>query len=424
MRIRDLFSRRPAGPTGPTGGKPVRARAEDGGITIMLGDPAMEAYLRGGAETLSGAVVSPESALRNMAVWRCVDLISGTIGMLPLYVRERDPAGVVTNAEQHPLYRVLMSRPNAYQPPSVFKAHMQMRALVNGNAYALIVRSRGRVIALNPIDPGRVKVRLQSDWSVIYDITRPDGTMVSLPPSEILHLRGLSWDGVLGVSRTAVAREAIGLAMQAEAGAARLFKNGVMVGGFLKHPAKLGDEAFDNLDASLKSKYAGAENAGKWIILEEGMDAVLAQSSARDNQQIETRKFQIEEVARAFGVPRPLLMMDETSWGSGIEQLGILFVRYSLAPWFKAWEEAIALACLTEAEIGRYYADFDEKELLRGSMKDQAEFYAKALGAGGSQPWMQANEVREDTGFGPHPDGEGLKNPMTTKTTGAGHEPA
>ncbi|PWR24812.1 phage portal protein [Zavarzinia aquatilis] len=390
----------------------------------MLGDPAMEAYLRGGAETLSGAVVSPEASLRNMAVWRCVDLISGSIGMLPLYLRERDASGGIANAEHHALYRVLMSRPNGYQTPLVFKAHMQMRALVNGNAYALIVRSRGRVIALNPIDPNRVRVRLQNDWSVIYDVTRPDGTLVSLPSSDILHLRGLSWDGVLGISRTAVAREAIGLAMQAEAGTARLYKNGVMVGGFLQHPGKLGDDAFANLDASLKSKYSGVENAGKWIILEEGMKAEVAQSSARDNQQIETRKFQIEEVARAFGVPRPLLMMDETSWGSGIEQLGILFVRYSLAPWFRAWEEAIALTCLTEAEIGRYYADFDEKEMLRGSLTDQANFYAKALGAGGSQPWMQANEVREDVGLGPHVDGAGLKNPMTTQTTGAGNEPA
>lgn len=415
MGITDLFSRRRAKPSGAA---PRRPRAEDGGITIVLGDPATEAYLRGGAETLSGAVVSPESALRNMAVWRCVDLIAGSIGMLPLYLRERDDTGAVSNAEHHALYRVLMTRPNAYQTPLVFKAHMQMRALVDGNAFALIVRSRGRVIALNPIDPNRVRVRLQNDWSVIYDVTRPDGTLVSLPPSDILHLRGLSWNGVLGVSRTAVAREAIGLAMQAEAGAARLYKNGVMVGGFLEHPGKLGDDAFDNLDESLKAKYSGAENAGKWIILEEGMKAQVAQASARDNQQIETRKFQIEEVARAFGVPRPLLMMDETSWGSGIEQLGILFVRYSLAPWFKAWEEAIALTCLTETEMGRYYADFDEKELLRGSMKDQAEFYAKALGAGGSQPWMQANEVRDDVGLGPHADGEGLKNPMTTKQTG------
>ena len=153
------------------------------------------------------------------------------------------------------------------------------------------------------------------------------------------------------------------------------------------------------------------------------VQATPTASTAQNSQQNETRQMQIEEIARVFDIPRPLLMVDETSWGSGIEQLGIFFVRYSLNSWFKAWEQAVRRSLLTKRERreDELFADFDERELLRGSLADQAEYYAKALGAGGQAAWMKPNEVRDDVGLGSDPDGDKLTNPMTQPATaGAG----
>jgi HK97 family phage portal protein len=143
-------------------------------------------------------------------------------------------------------------------------------------------------------------------------------------------------------------------------------------------------------------KYSGSESAGKWMVLEQGIEPKTWAANSVDSQHLEFTNHQIEEVARAMGVPRPLLMMDDTSWGSGIEQLGIFFVQYGLQHWFSIWEQSIDTFLLDDKEQGLYFAKFNEKALLRGTLKDQADFFAKALGSGGHQPWTTANEVREN----------------------------
>lgn len=412
MGILDFFRSKP-------GAEPQR-RAPRADWTSFSGfdDPNLAKFLQTGTETESGALVTPSKALFNTAVFRCVDLISGSIGMLPMYLLRKGANGTLEPDEEHPLFDVLYSQPNGWQTAYEFRRLMQTNALNEGNAYAQIVRSGKRVVGLHPLAPSRVCVEQNDDLSVTYTVSRKDGRQVKLPQSDVFHLRDLSSDGIVGLSRVRLAKEAIGLAMQTEKSAARLFKNGTMVGGALVHPGKLGDPEFANLDTSLKEKFSGAENAHKWLILEEGMKAEPFSSSARDNQQIETRNHQIEEIARAFGVPRPLLMMDDTSWGSGIETLGLFFVRYSLAPWFVAWEQAVSRSLLTREERKTHKADFDERELLRGSIKDQAEFLTKALGSGGSRPWMTQNEARDYVGLSQStdPDADSLKNPMAQPT--------
>ncbi|MFH5927071.1 phage portal protein [Roseomonas xinghualingensis] len=380
-----------------------------------LDDPRLVEFMRSGAETASGVTVTPETALKNLAVFRCVDLISSTIGSLPLYLYRQTADGRLEQAKGHPLHDLLLLEPNNFQSPFDFKAQMQGNALIDGDAYALVVRSRGRVFRLIPLDSNRVCWRQNDDWSITYTYQRPKGGSIDYQQADILHLRGLTRNGIAGVSRAKVAREAIGLALQAEKAAARLFRNGLLAGGVLSHPSKLSEPAIARLKAGLDAK-TGAENAHRWLVTEEGMKLDAFPSTGQNSQHVEQRRLQIEEVARAFGVPRPLLMMDDTSWGSGIEQLGILFVRFGLQTWFKAWEEAIGRACLTldERRAGMI-VDFDERELLRGSMKDQAEYYAKALGAGGHRPWMKQNEVRDVVGLGrdPDPEADKLSNPMT-----------
>lgn len=371
-------------------------RAAHGGASQQwfrdLDDPLLLEFMRG-SRSESGAYVSATSALHNSAVSRCVRLISESIGMLPLNIVERGPEK--RRAEELPLFQLLKLLPNSWQTAHEFKAQMQMNALIHGNAYALIVRSAGRVIRLVPLDPLRVTPELSADWEMVYKYQPDEGPLRYLPSSEIFHLRDLSLDGVSGMSRVKLATEAVGLAMQAERAAARLFRNGMMVGGALTHPGTLTTEAYERLQQSMADRYSGSENAHRWMILEEGMNADKFSQTASDSQHIENRTFQIEEIARAFGVPRPLLMMDETSWGSGVEQLGIFFVQYTLAPWFNSWEQAIARSLMTPAERERFYAKFNERALLRGTLKDQAEYFTKALGSGGHSPWMSTNEVRE-----------------------------
>lgn len=369
-----------------------RPLAAAGTLFSGLDDPDLLEYMRGGSETAAGAYVSASKSLQNMALLRCVTLISESIGKLPLNLIERGDEK--RYAVEHPLFRILKQKPNNWQTAYEFKRLMQMRVLLHGNAYARVIRSAGRIIRLVPIDPGMVEPIQNDDWSVIYRITRKNGGTLDLPATDIFHLCDLSEDGLKGLSRVKLAKEAIGIALQAERAAAKLFKNGVMAGGALSAPNALSDTAFTRLQESLENK-SGADQAHKWMILEEGLAASKFADTAADSQHIENRNHQIEEIARAIGVPRPLLMMDDTSWGSGIEQLGIFFVQYGLDHWFTAWEQAVMRTLLTDDENEKYYPKFNERALLRGTLKDQADFFTKALGAGGHHPWMYANEVRD-----------------------------
>jgi HK97 family phage portal protein len=408
MGIFDFFR----SPKGQQSKPAPRASSGDTQYFDGFSDPDLLDFMRKGVNSEAGAYISATNSLKNMAVLRCVRLISEAIGMLPLHVYERGDEK--RKAEELPIYSLLKSAPNNWQTAYEFKSQMQANALLYGNAYALIVRSMGRVIRMVPLDPTMVKPELSDDWVLTYKYTKKNGGTVTLSSADIFHLRDLTIDGVCGLSRVKMAREAIGLAQQAEKAAAKLFKNGMMVGGSLTHPGTLSTEAYGRLQESMQDRYAGADNAGKWMILEEGMKADGLSQSAVDSQHIENRKHQIEEIARAFGVPRTFLMMDDTSWGSGIEQLGIYFVQYTLSPWFSAWEQAIERSLLSDAEKVSYYAKFNERALLRGTLKDQSEFFAKSLGSGGHSPWMSVNEIRELSDM-PRSDDENadsLRNPL------------
>lgn len=362
----------------------------------LSADDNLPDFLRGGA-TASGRTVTERSAKANATFFRAINLISSSIGMLPLHLYERKANGDREKARDHAVYRLLHRRPNDYQTPLEFKAYMQGRALLRGNAYAMKVKgSRGQTIALIPMDPTRVEAKLGDDCRMIYKWNRKEGGTTTLKSDEVFHLRApFSSDGVTGDGLLAVAAEALGLADAANEAASRLMKNGAYVGGVLEHPKKLSQDAIQTLRQQFEERYAGPENAGKWIVAEEGMEAKALGMSGRDAQGLEQRKYQAEEVSRYTGVPRPLLMFDETSWGSGIEQLGLFLITYCLMPWFVAWEEAVSRDLLTEAEQDRYFAKFNEGALLRGSLKDQAEFFSKALGGPGATGFMVPNEARE-----------------------------
>jgi len=415
MGILDIFRR-----TESTGKTDVRAAAGEGAIFSGFDDPAFYQFMRngGGSQTESGANITAKTAMKNTTILRCVSLIAFSIGMLPLHLQHKDDK---TNAKEHPLFRVLHRKPNAWQTAFEFRSLMQQRALTDGDAFALIVRSGSRVTQLVPLDGSRVQVTQRSDWALEYTVNRGSNGAQVFQQSDIFHLRyGLSDDGFTGLSLVKQAAEAIGLALQSEKSAARMFRNGMIIGGALKHPGKLSPEAYERLKSSMNDD-AGAENAHKWKILEEGMELEPNTQTGVQAQALEQRKHQIEETARPFGVPRPLLGVDDTSWGSGIDVLGQFFVRYGLNPWFEAWQQAIERSLLSDADADVYEVKFNAAALMRGSMKDQAEFFAKGLGSGGHTPWLHPDEPRDWLDL---PRRDDLPPAMGQQQTGGPNEPA
>lgn len=381
--------------------------AFDGHVFKGLDDPALLEYIRGGQQS--------NESLRNMAALRCVSLICESIGMLPTSLIRKGPQKA--HATDHAAYRLIKLKPNGWQTPYEIKSQMQLSALMHGSAYARVVWSRGRPIRMIPLPFESVDAKLNDSWEMEYRYTRPDGGAVLLSQREVFHLRDLSLDGVTALSRMALARGAIKLARDAEKAAGRTFETGNMAGGAIEVEKTLSDQAYERVSKGVNTEYAGAENAGKWMVLEEGAKANKFSATSREAQHIENRNAQIEEVARAFGVPRPLLMMDDTSWGSGIEQLGIFFIQYALQHWFTAWEQALARTLLTDAELDILEFKVNERALMRGTLKDQADYFSKALGAGGHRPWHYQNEVRDlvDYPESDDPQANSLRNPMTQK---------
>ncbi len=391
-----------AAPIGHNGGPALveRTGPVSAWDAMDIDSPVLAEFLRDGRTSSTGVAVNEHIALRNSTFFRAANLICGSIGMLPTFLmrRKTDTAGVETieKAKDHPLYRVLHKRPNTYQTALEFKAYMQLLALLDGNAYALILRGLGgRVTQLIPLKRHSVTPKLSSDWQLTFEYRRPTGGTVILTGADIFHFRHpITRDGLKGVSLIDMAVNSIGIASQAERAASKMLKGGVMAGGALEAKDTLGEEAIENLKKSMRERSVDGESAGEWLVLEEGMTAKPFITNAKDAQYDELRKRQAEEVSRFTGVPRPLLMFDETSWGSGIEQLGLYFVTYCLMAWFIAWEQAIERSCFTVAEqnADELYVKFNEGALLRGSLKEQAEFFKAALGP--NQAYRSVNEVR------------------------------
>ncbi|MGB7407164.1 MAG: phage portal protein [Pontixanthobacter sp.] len=396
--------------------KPIAQAMPSGPVQAYQGfdltDPQLIEMMRGGRAGMTGVAVNEKMALRNSTFFRAMSLQCGSIGMLPLHLRKREGRNT-EKATDHPLYSVLHRKPNDFQTASRFKSYMQLCALFDGSAYALKVRSRGAIRALIPLPRRKVKPKLDDKFELQFEYERPSGSKVMLSSDEVFHFgTPLTLDGVNGVSLLDVAADTLGLAVTAQKAASRLLTKGSMSRGALETDQELGDEAIENLKRSLRDNHAGAEAEDDWLVLEEGLKAKLFASSARDSQLVELRKGEAEEISRFTGVPRPLLMFDVTSWGSGIEQLSLFFVTYCLMPWFVIWEEAIWTWLLTPEEQLTHYAKFNEGALLRGSLKDQAEFLKSALGPNAA--WMTPNEARDTHDYNPRPDGDELPRPGTS----------
>ena len=289
------------------------------------------------------------------AVLRCLDLLSNSVGMLPMRTVNRKTRELI---EDHPLYDLLMYEPNPQLTAMELKKLMERRRQKEGVAFAQVVRVGEKPVGIYPIEKSRIEVTQHADWTLTYRMTRPGRTTVDVPAENIIHLRDIMTDEVLTQSRLRLARRALDTASDAEDAQRNMFKTGSMAKGMLAVDGTLSDKAFERLKEDIK-EFEGPDAAGRLMLGEQGMKYLDFGMSGRDAQTQESRAHSIEEVARVFGVPRPLLMMDDTSWGSGIEQLATLFVRFGLAPSLFAWEQSFRRVLLTKSEKRTMDIDID-----------------------------------------------------------------
>lgn len=384
-----------------SGARPA-AQSKDGGRVITTSEDLATA-LRMGLGTHSGSHVTADSAMGVAAVYACVRIISGSVANLPLQVKRRVDDKTREEASDHPLWVLLSRKPNRWQTPAQFKRFMQMSLLLRGNAYAHIVRSRGRVIELLPLQADRMRMSQTDGLELEYEYQRANGRPEKLRQQEVMHLVGMSLDGVSGVSVIKYARETIGLSLAMEQHGATQFKNGLRPSAVLSHPGSLGKEGAEFLRSSLDEFRAGGDREGRALILEEGMKADTLSMTPEDAQWIEGRKFSRSDIAMFFGVPPHMIGDTEksTSWGTGIEQQGTGFVTFTLEDHLTVWEQTVARDLIGDDERD-IYARFNRSALTKGDIKTRWETHTRAMQWGALSP----NEVRAIEDMNPRDGGD------------------
>lgn len=338
--------------------------------------------------TSSGKMVNERTAMQTTAVYACVRILAETIASLPLHTYMNTESGK-EKARDHPIYHLLSDSPNPEMTSFVFRETLMGHLLLWGNSYSQIIRNgHGKVVALYPLLPDKMKVG-RSENGEIYYLYTSEGKEYLLRNTEVLHIPGLGFDGLIGYSPIAMAKNAIGMALATEEYGAKFFSNGANPGGVLEHPGVVKDP--HRIRDSWNQVYQGTSNAHRVAVLEEGMKFSPIGIPPEQAQFLETRKFQINEIARIFRVPPHMVGDLEKSSFSNIEQQSLEFVKYTLDPWVVRWEQALQKALLLPSEKRAYFVKFNVDGLLRGDYASRMNGYAVARQNG----WMSANDIRE-----------------------------
>lgn len=377
--------------------------------------------------TTSGKPVNERSAMQTTAVYSCVRILAEAVASLPLHVYAYKEGGGKEMVTGHPLYTLLHDEPNPEMTSFVFRETLMSHLLIWGNAYAQIIRDgAGRVIGLYPLLPDRMDVERDERGKLYYVYSRNtdenpnfkgSGDFV-LKEDDVLHIPGLGFDGLIGYSPIAMAKNAVGMTLACEEYGASFFANGANPGGVLEHPGVLKDPG--KVRESWNSVYRGSNNAHKVAVLEEGMKYHQIGIPPEEAQFLETRKFQLNEIARLYRIPPHMIGDLDKSSFNNIEQQSLEFVKYTLDPWVIRWEQSLQKALLLPGEKGKYFIKFNLDGLLRGDYKSRMEGYA----TGRQNGWLSANDIREMENMNPIPDEEGgnlyLINGAMTKLADAG----
>ncbi len=347
--------------------------------------------------TTSGKAVTERSAMQMTAVYSCVRILAEAVAGLPLHLYRYKADGGKEKALSHPLYHLLHDEPNPEMSSFVFRETLMTHLLLWGNAYAQIIRNgKNEVVALYPLMPNKMTVDRDSNGHLYYSYNRGSDeairdkqSTVILRLSDVLHIPGLGFDGLVGYSPIAMAKNAIGMAIACEEYGAKFFANGAAPGGVLEHPGTIKDP--QRVRESWQSTFGGSGNSNKIAVLEEGMKYTPIGISPEQAQFLETRKFQINEIARIFRVPPHMVGDLEKSSFSNIEQQSLEFVKYTLDPWVIRWEQSIMRTLLSPEEKSQYFVKFNLEGLLRGDYQSRMNGYA----IGRQNGWMSANDIRE-----------------------------
>ena len=345
----------------------------------------------------AGKYVTERSSMQMTAVYACVRILSEAIAGLPLHVYRYNEKGGKEKALDHPLYLLLHDEPNPEMSSFVFRETLMTHLLFWGNAYAQIVRNgKGEVIGLYPLMPNKMSVDRGTDGKLWYTYNKSmdesstiKGSIVKLSPADVLHIPGLGFDGLVGYSPIAMAKNAIGMAIACEEYGAKFFANGAAPGGVLEHPGTIKDP--QRVRDSWSATFGGSANANKIAVLEEGMKYTPISISPEQAQFLETRKCQTNEIARIFRVPPHMVGDLEKSSFSNIEQQSLEFVKYTLDPWVIRWEQSLMRILLSTDEKKDYFIKFNLEGLLRGDYQSRMNGYSIARQNG----WMSANDIRE-----------------------------
>lgn len=408
MGIKSLFG------FGQARDKPVD-RAADAGYSFLFG------------RTTSGKPVNERTAMQTTAVYACVRILAEAVASLPLHVYEYQDDGGKKLVHDHPLYYLLHDEPNPEMTSFVFRETLMSHLLIWGNAYAQIIRDgAGRVLGLYPLLPDKMDVQRDDRGNIYYVYSRnsDENPMfkeygdIRLKAEDVLHIPGLGFDGLIGYSPIAMAKNAVGMTLACEEYGASFFANGANPGGILEHPGVLKDPS--KVRESWNSVYRGVNNAHKIAVLEEGMKYQQIGIPPEEAQFLETRKFQINEIARLYRIPPHMVGDLDKSSFSNIEQQSLEFVKYTLDPWVIRWEQSLQRSLLLPGEKGKYFIKLNVDGLLRGDYQSRMNGYA----VGRQNGWFSANDIREMENMNPIPDEQGgnlyLINGAMTKLEDAG----
>ena len=365
--------------------------------------------------------------MQTTAVYACVRILAEAIASLPLHVSEYQDDGGKKLVHDHPLYYLLHDEPNPEMTSFVFRETLMSHLLIWGNAYAQIIRDgAGRVLGLYPLLPDKIDVQRDDKGNIYYVYSRnsDENPMfkeygnIKLKAEDVLHIPGLGFDGLIGYSPIAMAKNAVGMTLACEEYGASFFANGANPGGVLEHPGVLKDPS--KVRESWNSVYRGVNNAHKIAVLEEGMKYQQIGIPPEEAQFLETRKFQINEIARLYRIPPHMVGDLDKSSFSNIEQQSLEFVKYTLDPWVIRWEQSLQRSLLLPGEKGKYFIKLNVDGLLRGDYQSRMNGYA----VGRQNGWFSANDIREMENMNPIPDEEGgnmyLINGAMTKLADAG----
>ncbi len=346
----------------------------------------------GDPQSATGVSVTPETSLRTAAVFACVQVISGTIATLPLRIYRRRADGGKERATKHPLFPLLHDAPNDLLTSCEFREMMQAHLCLRGNAYAKVTRTGGGVVAkIDPIHPDRVSVFKRGDV-MTYSVQRQEGGGQDiLGLDEMLHVRAMGPEGIIGYSPITLARESIGLAIATERHGARLFSNGAKPSGVLETPNQLSKDQLKMMREEWDRTHAGVDNANKTAILFGGLKYSGVSMSNEDAQFLETRKFQVTDIARIFRVPPHKIADLSQATFSNIEHQSIEFVTDCIGPWAKRWEQRMNLTLLTPGERREYFIELALDGILRGDTVSRYNAHKIGREAG----FLSPNDIRD-----------------------------